>query len=139
MPTWARNDQLKAAAAGMAVSVALAAWAVVGSGGGHFNFPIILATAPPPLGLFAWPFLAALSCRPMSLRAKRAFGLTIVVHYLSVVAFGLNPPALESDRYWFNIGMKHEGFVVFPAVSLTAYAALNIVLWARFVRARRAA
>jgi len=49
------------AAVGLVYGVGLGFWAAIGSGGGHFNFAVMLMISPYGVGLLFWPAWAAMA------------------------------------------------------------------------------
>lgn len=120
------------AAIGLLFGVGLAFWAMLISGGGHFNLPIMLFVSPLWFGLLFWPLWGFLSVRFNSLSSKLLFICTMAAHFAGLVLYIWSPD--NSDGYWFDIAMHDRTFILFPASAFLLYSAAQSFLWVRFVK-----
>jgi hypothetical protein len=120
------------AAAGLVFGIAVGFWALLISGGGHFNFPIILIVSPMWFGLLLWPLWGFLAGGFNSIPFKGLFVLSMMAHFGGIVIYVKDE--WDSDMYWFRIGMHSPGFVLFPASVVVLYLAAQLFLWLRFLQ-----
>jgi hypothetical protein len=104
-----RMHRVKFAILGLVYGTVFTAWAAIGSGGGHYTFPLALST---PVGFILWPIVGCLSADLRTRETKSVFLCLMMCDY----AF------LAFDTY-----------VLFPVVSIF-YGVGQLFLWVRFFR-----
>jgi len=119
------------AAAGLVFGIVVGLWAVLISGGGHFNLPILLIISPFWFGLLLWPLWAFMAVSFDSMLSKLFFVFSMIAHFAGLVIYVIDAGA--SDLYWFRIGTHNPGFILFPASVLVLYLAAQVFLWVRFL------
>ena len=123
------------AAIGLAYSLLLGFWAMLLSGGGHFNLPLILITSPFWLGLFLWPIWAYMAAGFNSILSKCLFLLSMIAHFGYIVAYLLQE--WRSDLNYFRLALQEPLLfpivILFPGSVFVAYILAHIFLWRRFL------
>ena len=129
------NARIKFGLLGLVYGVLFWFWTIFGSGGGHYNFPLMLAT---PVGFLLWPILGSLSANVKPLGVRITFLVLMACDYLSLTSYLFNADQRSSDAYWYGIAVRNDQmYLLFPASAIVIYAAGQIFLWMRFLRTLR--
>jgi len=128
-----KSKRVKFGLLGLIYGVIFWAWAALGSGGGHYNLPLALAT---PIGFVFWPVLWIVAADLHSTRSRVAFLVLLACDYASLAYYLLSPDIRSSDAYWYGIAARNESsYVLFPVISIAMYGAGQMFLWRLFIKA----
>jgi hypothetical protein len=128
-PNMRMKQRLRFSVWGLLYGLLFWLWAALGSGGGHYDLPLVLAS---PFGFALWPaaWFAAYDLHPRW--ARIAFFVLIGGHICTLAAYLLNDEDRRSDAYWFNIAVRQSpSFELLPWIAAAVLVSGQFFLWRR--------